>query len=129
MSHRFISEILRPVTSTFDTKRMSVGEPGLPGEFMWRAEIIRIATVHREWRETGPCHHGSGEQYVRKHGYEVEDDGGRRMKIYFERHARGSRAAGRWTLFSMDETRLPPHTPAPGSPAASATGAALRPDG
>jgi hypothetical protein len=103
MKERFISEALKPVTSTFDTSRMSKGEPGLPGEFTWHGERIRIAKVCREWRETGPCHHGSGEQYVRKHWYEVEDDAGRLMKIYFERHPRGKQTTARWRLFSMAE--------------------------
>jgi hypothetical protein len=47
--------------------------------------------------------HGSGEQYVRKHWYLVEDSFGRELEIYFDRQARGPRTKTRWTLFSMDE--------------------------
>ncbi len=110
MRERFISESLQPVAGTFDTNRMAAGEPGLPREFVWHDETIHLAKVEREWRETGPCHHGSGEQYVRKHWYQVEDDRGRRMKIYFERHARGKQIKARWTLYSMEEK-----TPRPAS--------------
>jgi hypothetical protein len=101
-NERFIGQALEPVASTFDTKRMAAGEPGLPREFTWQGERIRVVGVRREWRETGPCRHGSGEQYVRKHWYEVEDDTGRTLKIYVERHPRGRRKTGRWHLFSME---------------------------
>jgi hypothetical protein len=51
---------------------MAIGEPGLPREFLWRKETIRITAVLRTWKDTGPCTHGSPEKYVRKHWYEVE---------------------------------------------------------
>lgn len=104
MTEKFISEALKPVPATFDTSRMATGEPGLPGEFTWRDETIRVAKVWREWRETGPCRHDSGEQYVRKHWYEIEDERGRMLKIYFERQPRGKRSKARWRLFSMEES-------------------------
>ena len=103
MNEKFVSESLKPVMATFDTARMARGEPGLPGAFTWRDRTIRIVRVQREWRETGPCHHGNGEQYVRKHWYEVEDDNGRLLKIYFQRQAKGRQAQARWTLFSVAE--------------------------
>ncbi len=102
MSERFISEALTPGTATFDTGRMAAGEPGLPREFTWRGAVLRIASVQREWRETGPCRHGSGEQYVRKHWYQVEDDQGRVLRIYFARSAKGRPAKACWQLFSID---------------------------
>ena len=97
---KFIGEAIKPVAATFDTSRMAAGEPGLPREFVWRKETVRVAKVCREWRETGPCDHGSSERYVRKHWYEVETDTGRRLTLYFERKARGKQAAARWQLFS-----------------------------
>jgi hypothetical protein len=104
MSEKFISEALAPGTATFDTARMAAGEPGLPREFIWHGTVLRIASVQREWRETGTCRHGSGEQYVRKHWYQVEDDQGRVLKIYFARSAIGRPAKAAkacWQLFSM----------------------------
>ncbi|MCK9276057.1 MAG: DUF6504 family protein [Syntrophales bacterium] len=103
-AERFVSEAIRPVTATCDTARMAAGEPGLPGEFVWKDDIIRIAAVLRTWRETGLCRHGSSERYVRKHWYEIVTTSGTVMKIYFERQARSKSRNFRWWLFSIDES-------------------------
>lgn len=98
----FVSEPIRPVTTTADTGRMAVGEPGLPRCFTWRGQSVEVDAVLRSWRETSPCRHGSGEQYVRKHCYEVRLTSGARATIYFERQARArSQARQRWWLFSL----------------------------
>ena len=73
MAEQFIGEAIQPVAETIDAARMSRGEPGLPRQFQWRSQTIRIARVLKTWRETGPCHHGSGEAYVRKHWFEGAD--------------------------------------------------------
>ena len=89
-----------------DTNRMAMGLPGLPGAFVWQGQTIRISRVLREWHDTGPCRHGSSDRYIRKHWFDVEDETGRQLKIYFERNPR-PRAKGkrdRWRLFSMTET-------------------------
>ncbi len=102
MREQFISEPLKPVTASSDTRSMSTGEPGLPGEFKWRKELIRVESVVRRWKETSPCRHGSGEKYVRKHWYEIRTDSGRLMKIYFERQARSRlEVKKRWWLFTI----------------------------
>lgn len=101
---RFISEPIRPEVGTFDTGRMAAGEPGLPRRFTWRGEPFEVAAVIRTWHETGPCHHGSGERYVRKHCYEVLLTTGAKATLYFERQARArSQARQRWWLFSLSE--------------------------
>ena len=105
---RFISEALTPVATTCDTSRMAAGEPGLPEQFRWRGGTIDVAAVLGAWRETGPCRHGSGERYARKHWYEIQTPGKATMKIYFERQARGSRKAPRWWLFSISEEQADP---------------------
>lgn len=104
MTEHFVSESIQPVTATHDTARMATGEPGLPQEFIWRGRAIRVAAVLRTWRETGPCRHGSGERYVRKHWYEVATGPHETMKIYFERQPRGPRRGERWWLFSVDDS-------------------------
>ena len=103
MSEQLISEALIPVVATSDTSRMAAGEPGLPREFLWRGRTLRINTVLRTWRETGKCHHGSPEQYVRKHWYEVATDEGITLKLYFDRQPRRGRGhkEPRWWLFSI----------------------------
>jgi Family of unknown function (DUF6504) len=82
---------------------MAAGGPGLPREFVWRDQAVRVAEVLREWRDTGPCHHGSGEMYVRKHWFEIRTSSGETMRLYFQRQPpRGSKpASGRWRLFSI----------------------------
>jgi hypothetical protein len=102
MAEQFISAAIQPVPGTIDAVRMSTGEPGLPRQFRWGAQTIQIARVLRTWRETGPCHHGSGEAYVRKHWFEVLTDSGATMKIYFERQARSLKNRSRWWLFTID---------------------------
>jgi hypothetical protein len=101
MGEQFIGEAIQPVQGTADAARMARGEPGLPRQFRWRSEVVQIAQVLGVWKETGPCRHGSGEQYVRKHWFEVLTDSGVRMKIYFERQARSS-TKQRWWLFSVE---------------------------
>jgi len=104
MRERFVSEALKPVTATCDTSRMAVGEPGLPLEFSWHDETIRISEVLRTWRETGKCRNGSGEDYVRKHWFEVRTASTEILRIYFERQSRGGPKGARWWLFSILET-------------------------
>jgi phosphoribosylglycinamide formyltransferase-1 len=101
MPERFIGEDIKPVATTFDTTRMAAGEPGLPGQFLWRDRTIEIAAVLRTWHETGNCDHGSPEQYVRKHWYEIVTTTGETMKIYFERQPRRGEKGSRWRLLSM----------------------------
>jgi hypothetical protein len=102
MAQQFISEALTPVIATSDTARMASGEPGLPREFRWRDGSIEIGAVLRSWHDTGDCRNGSGEQYVRKHWYEVITRSNEVMKIYFDRQPRGGAKAPRWWLFSVD---------------------------
>jgi hypothetical protein len=105
MPEEFVGEAIQPVAETIDTSRMAMGQPGLPRQFRWRTEVVTIARVVSTWRETGPCRHGSGEQYVRKHWFEVETDSGATMKIYFERQARSAKKRKeRWWLFSVERS-------------------------
>ncbi|MCR4347817.1 MAG: DUF6504 family protein [Sulfuricaulis sp.] len=101
MPERFVSEAIKPVTATYDTARMAAGEPGLPREFAWRGRTFVVRAVLRTWRETGKCHHGSPERYVRKHWYEITTNTRETMKIYFERQPRDTKRVERWWLFSI----------------------------
>ena len=102
MVEQFISEAIQPVVETIDVARMITGGPGLPRQFRWRSQTIQIARVLSTWRETGPCRHGSGERYVRKHWFEVLTDSGKTMKIYFERQRRSRNNTARWWLFTLE---------------------------
>jgi hypothetical protein len=101
MAEEFVGEAIRPVVGTADVAGMSAGGPGLPRQFQWRKQTVEVAQVLKMWRETGPCHHGSGEAYVRKHWFEVVTGGGETMRIYFERQARSRSIKRRWWLFSI----------------------------
>jgi phosphoribosylglycinamide formyltransferase-1 len=95
MTDEFIGDPLTPDAGTFDAGMMARGEPGLPRRFTWRGESVEIRATVRSWKETGPCSHGSGEHYVKKHWFEVQTNQGTLM-IYFERQPRGG---PRWWLF------------------------------
>jgi hypothetical protein len=103
MPEHFVSEAIEPVVETIDPSRMVPGAPGLPQQFRWGRQIINIVNVLKAWHDTGPCHNGSAEKYVRKHWFEVETTSNAKMKIYFERQARPGRTKSRWWLFSIDE--------------------------
>jgi len=98
----FVSEAIKPVVGTADVNAMTTGGPGLPREFIWRGETLGIAAVLRTWRDTGPCKHGSSEQYVRKHWFEVRTTCGRKAQIYFERQPRSRSKTKRWWLYTID---------------------------
>jgi hypothetical protein len=101
IKEQFISEAITPTKDMFDPSRMASGEPGVPSEFIWRGQTICVKTVRRCWKESGPCRHGSGERYVRKHWFEVVTDSDEIMKLYFDRQPKGGRKSDRWWLFTV----------------------------
>ena len=106
MKTRFISEAIEPVAGTMPAADMAKGEPGFPGRFLWRGQEYTLQETLETWRETGPCTHGSAEQYTRKHWFRVRTTTGEEMKIYFERRPRSKRdAKRRWWLHSIGEEK------------------------
>lgn len=104
MRSQFVSAAIQPIIGTIEPTGMSAGEPGLPQQFQWGSQTIHIVSVLKTWRETGPCRHGSGERYIRKHWFEVVTDSGSTMKLYFERQARSGQIKRRWWLFTIEES-------------------------
>ncbi|MBT7300722.1 MAG: cytoplasmic protein, partial [Victivallales bacterium] len=47
------------------------------------------------------CHHGSSEQYVRRHWFRVETTDGSEMRIYFDRQPRPGANKKRWWLATV----------------------------
>jgi phosphoribosylglycinamide formyltransferase-1 len=104
MSDEFVSEPIKPATETLDPARMSRGEPGLPGRFIWRDKEYTIANVLETWKELGPCKSGGPEKYLRKHWFKVKTRDGLEMTLYFERQARAKRQSKtRWWLYTIDK--------------------------
>ena len=102
MREELISERLEPVMAAVDARRIVIGAPLLPTKFVWRGAEYTVAEVLEEWKETGPCHHGSGERYVRKHWFRLRMASGEQFKVYFERHARSAKQMKqRWWLYTM----------------------------
>jgi phosphoribosylglycinamide formyltransferase-1 len=104
MPSSFISEPILPVEASFDTGGMARGEPGLPRKFRWRKKEFIVAEVLERWKEHGDCRHGSGERYVRKHGYRVRTAEGSVFRLYFQRSmGRGKLPAkSRWWIHSIE---------------------------
>lgn len=100
----FVSEPIIPVDASFDTSGMARGEPGLPQKFRWRKKEFVVAEVLEQWKEHGDCRHGSGERYVRKHGYRIRSTDGTVFSVYFQRTAgRGKLSAkSRWWIHSVE---------------------------
>ena len=63
-----------------------------------------VADVLETWKEHGDCRHGSGERYVRKHGYRVLTAGGAVLRLYFQRsQGRGKLPSkSRWWVHSIE---------------------------
>lgn len=111
LTEEFLSELLLPAANP-DTARMARGEPGLPTSFLWRNCEVRVALVLKSWKESGPCTHGSGELYLRKHWYQLRMHDGSLWTIYFERKPRSARdRTHRWWLYTRT-THPPGPTPA-----------------
>ena len=113
MVDQFISEPIQPVAGSFDTARMSTGEPGVPGAFVWRGQTVAVESVLKSWHTTGPCKHGSGEMYVRRHYFDVKTSAGL-MRIYFDRQPKPKAGPNepRWWLLSIhteDQPKNPFH--------------------
>ncbi len=103
MADQLVSEAIQPVPETFDTAFMSAGVPGMPREFFWRKKKYVVEDVVRAWKTTGLCHHGSPEQYVRRHWFKVRTRAGVIMTLYFDKGTRGKRAEMGWFLYATEE--------------------------
>lgn len=104
MRERFVSELVHPAEESFDFAGTPAGDPPIPRRFKWRDKEYTVADVLERRRDTGPCTHGSGELYARKHWFRVRTTTGEVMNLYFERHARSkAQRKKRWWLYSIME--------------------------
>lgn len=111
MKERLVSEALQPVfaaagegTPSTSDEYQAVGEPLLPGGFIWRGEEQAVAEVIERWKEYSRPGVAMTERYLRKHWYRIRTAAGLEMKIYFERQARSKAGAmQRWWVYSVIE--------------------------
>lgn len=102
MKEEFVSEPITPAHESMDASAMAIGEPGLPKKFTWRDKEYTVEKVLAKWKESGPCKHGSGEMYLRKHWFQIRTTSGYEMKVYFERQPRSKRESKtRWWLYTI----------------------------
>ena len=66
-----------------------------------------MAEVLETWKEHGDCTHGSGERYVRKHGFRLRTADGAVFKVYFQRHFGKAKRGERWWIQSMEDNAPP----------------------
>jgi hypothetical protein len=112
MPASFVSEPIVPVEASFDTDGMAMGEPGLPRKFLWRKKQFVVTEILERWKDHGDCRNGSGERYVRRHGYRVRASDGTVFRLYFRRSVgRGKLTAkARWWVHSIEGCTEPtPH--------------------
>lgn len=102
MNSQFVSEPIQPDAASFDTGRMAAGEPGLPHRFTWRDHAYEVAELLDSWKQTGPCSHGSGERYVRKHFYRIRTTENLEMTLYCDRQPRPRQTRRRWWLYKIE---------------------------
>jgi phosphoribosylglycinamide formyltransferase-1 len=98
---KLISEPVTPVAGSFDAAAMARGTPGVPTEFIWRGTPYRVKNILGERKTLRGCHHGSGEQYIDKHFYDIETESGDRMTLY---RTRSGSKKDSWILYTMKRT-------------------------
>ena len=100
MDGKFVSEPIVPASDRFEIATMALGEPSLPPSFSWRDEILTVGTVIRTWRTTK---NDRGDEYLKRHWFEIDLPDGRRAVVYFDRSAK--RGAARWWLYTIAPAR------------------------
>lgn len=99
----FIGEELTPLAGTGDVGMMSRGEPGMPRRFLWRGVQFELVGVIDAWKTQGPCRHGSGEMYLRRHWYKVQVRPHQVMTVYCDRQAKDRRKPkSRWWVYTVE---------------------------
>lgn len=100
-NEEFVCEPLVPRPGSMSASAMARGAPGVPHEFTWRDRQFEVIEILAQWKSTGGCRHGSGEQYVRRHWFRIRTRPDAILTIYCDRQARDRRRPkARWFVFS-----------------------------
>ena len=69
----------------------------MPAAFVWEGKTLTVNKVVRSWRSTKS---DRGDNYLKRHWFELETAEGSRIEVYFDREAR--RGAPQWWLYTID---------------------------
>lgn len=94
---KFVSRPLVPVGDEFVTA-VTGSEPPVPRAFLWESRTLVISGVLRTWRTTKA---DRGDNYLKRHWFELETADGQKIEIYYDRE--GRRGSSRWWLYTIDE--------------------------
>jgi len=94
---RFVSRPIRPADEGFITPATG-SEPPVPAAFVWDERKFEIRAVIRTWRSTKG---DRGDNYLKRHWYELETPDGVKLEVYYDREAR--RGTSPWCLYTIDE--------------------------
>jgi Family of unknown function (DUF6504) len=94
---KFVSRPITPAGEGFITPATG-GEPPVPAAFIWNDQTLEVTAVVRSWRSTKG---DRGDNYLKRHWFELETAAGARIEVYFDREAR--RGAPQWWLYTIDE--------------------------
>ena len=94
---RFVSCAIEPSGEGFLTPATG-NEPPLPAAFRWEDRTLVVAAVRRAWRTSK---NDRGDDYLKRHWFEIETGDGSIARVYYDREAR--RGAARWWLYTIEE--------------------------
>ena len=70
----------------------------MPAVLVFEERFLNVTLVVRSWRSTKG---DRGDNYLKRHWFELETAEGPRLEVYFDREAR--RGAPQWWLYTIDE--------------------------
>lgn len=92
-----MSRPIAPAGNAFVTPATG-SEPPVPAAFVVEEQLLNVTLVARSWRSTKS---DRGDNYLKRHWFELETAEGPRLEVYFDREAR--RGAPQWWLYTIDE--------------------------
>ncbi len=100
----FISEPIDPDGPPPTGRGPAIGEPHLPGAFVWRGQSYRVGELIASWKQSSrEGGRAGGEAYLRRHVYKLLMDDGATWTLYFTRQAPSSgRRSARWFLYTRE---------------------------
>lgn len=92
---KFVSRPIQPEGEGLFTPATG-GEPPVPSAFRWEDQTLVVRAVNRSWRTTKG---DRGDNYLKRHWFELQTACGRTIEVYYDRQAR--RGAALWWLYTI----------------------------